>query len=229
MNGKTIGYLRVSTQRQGDSGLGLAAQEAAVLAYSAVIGSVLAMYTEVETGKRDHLENRPELQKALAHAKRAKATLVVAKLDRLTRSVAVVSALHQSGVDFIACDNPNANRLTIQILAAVAENEARMISERTKAALSAAKARGTPLGASRPECRNLTAEAGLRGAKRSAAARRDRSAKLYADLLPEVAAMRSKGQSLRAIATTLTAHGHTTATGAPWNATQVLRLTRVSP
>jgi DNA invertase Pin-like site-specific DNA recombinase len=135
-----------------------------------------------------------------------------------------VSALHQSGVDFIACDNPNANRLTIQILAAVAENEARVISERTKAALAAAKARGTLLGASRVECRNFTPEAGLRGAKRSAIVRRDRSAKLYADLLPEVAAMRSAGQSLRAIASVLNSRGDTTVCGAAWNATQVRRL-----
>ena len=222
---KIIGYLRVSTTKQGIDGLGMAAQEAAVLKYVEANGTLVAMYAEVETGKRAHLENRPELRKALAHAKRAKATLVVAKLDRLSRSVAVTSALHESGVDFIACDNPSANRLTIQILAAVAEGEARAISERTKSALAAAKARGTLLGASRPECRNLTPEAGVRGAARSATVRRERALEMYEDLLPEISAMRAEGKTLRAIATTLNEQGYTTSRGAAWSATQVLRLT----
>ena len=226
---KVIGYLRVSTMKQGIDGLGMAAQEKAVLDYVAATGGkLLVMFTEVETGKRAHLENRPELKKALAHAKRAKATLVVAKLDRLTRSVAVTSALHESGVDFVACDNPNANRLTIQILAAVAENEARVISERTKAALAAAKARGTLLGASRPTSRNLTPEAGVLGAQRSAMARRERAVKMYEDLIPEVGAMRAAGKTLRAIAATLNTMGYTTSRGAAWNATQVLRLTAMA-
>ena len=121
--------------------MGLEAQKAAVAAYVAISGcSLVRTYTEVETGKRDSLENRPEFRRAIAHAKRAKATLVAAKLDRLSRSVAVTSMLHTSGVEFVACDNPGANRMTIQILAVVAENEARMISTRTKEALAAYKA-----------------------------------------------------------------------------------------
>ena len=117
--------------------MGLEAQDAAIKAYAASVGGEVAgHYTEVESGKR---ADRPELAKAVAHAKRAKARLVIAKLDRLARNVAFVSALMESGVDFVACDNPHANRLTIHILAAVAEDEARRISERTKAALAAAK------------------------------------------------------------------------------------------
>ena len=114
--------------------------------------------------------------------------------------------------------------LTIQILAAVAEDEVRAISSRTKSALAAAKARGTLLGAARPECRNLTPEAGLRGATRSATVRRERAVETYADLVPEIRAMKAAGQTLRAIAATLNAMGYATARGSAWNATAVLRV-----
>src|SRR6478672_8252942 len=142
-----IGYLRVSTKGQGESGLGIEAQRAAVEAHAKSQGAtVAAWYTEVESGKRS---DRPELGKALAHARRSKATLVVAKLDRLARNVAFLSALMESKVAFLACDNPYANDLTLHILAAVAEAEVKAISARTKAALAAAKARGTKLGSAR--------------------------------------------------------------------------------
>ena len=125
-----IAYYRVSTKQQQRSGLELEGQKAAVTEYAQrQDAELLSEYTEVETGKR---ADRPELAKAIAHSKRARATLVVAKLDRLARNVAFTSALLESGVEFIACDNPHANRLTIHILAAVAEDEARRISERTK-------------------------------------------------------------------------------------------------
>ena len=130
MDRKLIAYYRVSTKAQGDSGLGLEGQTAAVEAYAAREGAeILRAYQEVETGKR---ADRPELLKAIAHAKRSRATLVIAKLDRLARNVAFLANLMESGVDFVACDQPQANRLTIHILAAVAENEAVMISQRTK-------------------------------------------------------------------------------------------------
>ena len=206
----------------------MAAQEAAVLKYVEAHGTLVAMYSEVETGKRAHLNNRPELRKALAHAKRAKATLVVARLDRLTRSVAVTSALHESGVDFVCCDNPNANRMTIQLLAVMAEFEARIISERTKDALAAAKVRGTLLGASMPACRNLKSDSGTKGARRSAVIRAENARKMYDDLIPEVCTMRAAGQTLRAIAATLNERGYSTARGMAWNATQVLRLTAMA-
>jgi DNA invertase Pin-like site-specific DNA recombinase len=140
-----IGYVRVSTCRQGQSGLGLAAQRQTIEEHARRIGAEIALiYEEIETGTK--VSNRPQLGAALAHAKRTKATLVIAKLDRLARNVAFISSVMDAGVDFVACDNPHATRLTLHILAAVAEHEAHVISERTKAALAAAKARGQILG-----------------------------------------------------------------------------------
>jgi len=131
-------YLRVSTQKQGIDGYGIDAQRAAIAKYTPA-----AEFIEVESGKR---KDRPELLKALDFCKRNNSTLVVAKLDRLARNVAFVSTLMESGVEFICADFPTANRLTIHIIAAVAEHEAAMISSRTKAGLLAAKKRGVNLG-----------------------------------------------------------------------------------
>src|SRR5687767_2981985 len=145
---KIVAYYRVSTKRQGQSGLGLEGQQAAVEAFAKQHGAkIVASYTEVESGKR---ADRPALAQAIPHAKLAKATLVVAMLDRLARNVAFLSSLMESGCDFVAVDNPHANKLTIHILAAVAQDEAERISERTKAALKAAKRRGVKLGSARP-------------------------------------------------------------------------------
>jgi len=142
MAGKFVSYLRVSTDRQGRSGLGLEAQRTAVSDYLAG-RTLIAEVVEVESGKR---ADRPKLTEALALCRAHRATLIIAKLDRLARNVAFVSNLMESGVEFTAVDFPQANRLTIHILAAVAEHEAGMISARTKAALAAAKARGVKLG-----------------------------------------------------------------------------------
>lgn len=221
-----VAYFRVSTKRQGESGLGLEGQQVAVEGHARQAGiPIVARYTEIETGKR---ADRPELARALAHARRSKATLVVAKLDRLARNVAFTSALMRSGVDFTACDNPHANKLTIHILAAVAEDEAERISQRTKAALAAAKARGKLLGSARPghwKGREDARLAGLDKARTVAAkAIRENANAAYADLAPAVAELRDKGLSLQAIADELNREGHTTRRGMPWNPVQVSRV-----
>lgn len=223
-----IAYYRVSTVKQGQSGLGLDGQKVAVEAYAKQTGvRILASYREVESGK---LAERPELVRALAHAKRSKATLVVAKLDRLARNVAFLSALMRSGVDFIACDNPHANKLTIHILAAVAENEAEQISDRTKKALAAAKARGTLLGSSRPghwQGREQARSAGLaKGRIVAAKVNTERAVDAYSDLVPTIHTWRSAGMTLQAIADRLNAEEQTTRRGKPWNPVQVMRLLR---
>jgi DNA invertase Pin-like site-specific DNA recombinase len=147
MNGKFVSYLRVSTQKQGKSGLGIEAQRAAVNGYlNGGDWQLIEECTEIESGKRS---DRPVLARALALCRVHLATLVIAKLDRLARDVHFVSGLMKAGVQFVAVDMPLANPLTIHILAAVAEAEAKAISERTKAALAAAKARGTKLGGRR--------------------------------------------------------------------------------
>jgi DNA invertase Pin-like site-specific DNA recombinase len=214
---KLVTYIRVSTQKQGASGLGLEGQTAAVEAYARGQGAeIVRTFREVESGKR---ADRPELVKALALAKRAGATLVVAKLDRLARNVAFLSRLMESGVDFVACDQPNANRLTVHILAAVAEDESKRISERTKAALAAYKARGGTLGTD-----NLTADGRAKGAKRAGEVVRALAQAEYADLLPTIKGLRAGLASLREIAARLNADGHTTRRGKPWTAVQVLRV-----
>jgi DNA invertase Pin-like site-specific DNA recombinase len=225
---KIIAYYRVSPKRQEESGLGLEAQKTAIEGFAqASRGTIAAAYVEVESGRK---ADRPKLALALAHAKRSKATLVVAKLDRLARNVAFLSAIMDSGVDFVACDNPHANRLTIHILAAVAEDEARRISERTKAALGAAKARGTKLGSARPghwkgrEDRRLAGS--VAGAAAAAELHRKAASEAYTDLAPIVAELRDKGCTQAAIADELNKLGHTTRRGKAWNHVQVGRLLR---
>ena len=142
--GKFIAYYRVSTDRQGKSGLGLDAQRKAVEDYlNGGRWTLVHEFTEIESGKRN---DRPKLEEALAVCKKQKAKLVIAKLDRLSRNLAFIATLMESGVEFVAVDNPHANKLTIHILAAVYQHEREMISERTKAALAAAKKRGQRLG-----------------------------------------------------------------------------------
>lgn len=207
-------YLRVSTARQGVSGLGLDAQRATVEAFARQHGGqIVAQYVEVESGKRS---DRPELAKALQAAWKAKATLLIAKLDRLARNVAFIATMMDAGVDFVACDQPFASRLTLHILAAVAEDEARRISERTKSALQAAKARGTKLGS--PVARQTV--------EKARAARSAYAAEASAGTRQVIADIRASGIStLTGIAKALQARGIKTPRGnATWQAAQVARL-----
>lgn len=139
-----VAYYRVSTDKQGASGLGLDAQRAAVMKHVGNSFALVSEFTEIESGKRH--ANRPQLVAALADCRKRKATLVIAKLDRLGRNVAFIATLMEGGVDFICCDNPHANRLMLHMLAAFAEHEREQISQRTKAALAQAKQRGKVLG-----------------------------------------------------------------------------------
>ena len=145
MNGKFVSYLRVSTKQQGQSGLGLEAQKSAIMQFLNGGDWVLVdEFIEVESGKNHN--NRPELQKAIHLAKLTGAKLLISKLDRLSRNASFLLSLKDSNIDFVCCDNPNANSLTIGILALVAQDEAERISQRTKAALAEAKLKKTKLG-----------------------------------------------------------------------------------
>jgi DNA invertase Pin-like site-specific DNA recombinase len=222
MNGKIVAYYRVSTARQGRSGLGLEGQKAAVDAFvHRTSASIAREFLEIESGR---LDDRPKLAEALAFARRAKATLLVAKLDRLSRSVRFIATVLDSGVEFAAADVPEANRLLLHVLAAVAENEARAISERTKAALQAAKARGVRLGANHPAVPALTAHARSKGQGIGSRANRQNAVDAYADLAPYIAELRSAGLSLRQIAARLNEDGHRTRTDAPWSQVHVRRV-----
>jgi DNA invertase Pin-like site-specific DNA recombinase len=217
MDCRFVAYLRVSTANQSRSGLGLEAQQAAITAHVARTGcELLKTFTEVESGRNSA---RPKLAEALRYAKARKATLIIAKLDRLSRNVAFIANLMESCVGFVACDNPDVNPLTIHILAAVAEQEARMISERTKNALAAYKARGGRLGTN-----NLTRKGTLLGAKRAAAVHRKAKLDAYTDVLPMIQDLRASGLSYASIAQRLNDDGQTTRRGRPWNASQVQRV-----
>src|ERR1700731_928754 len=147
MDGRFIAYYRVSTDHQGVNGNGIAAQRKAVEDYlNGGNWQLMGEFTEVESGKRS---DRPELEKALTACRKNKAKLVIAKLDRLSRNVHFISGLMERKVDFVACDMPSANAFMINVYAAVVQEERRMISDRTKAGLSAAKARGVKLGGPR--------------------------------------------------------------------------------
>jgi DNA invertase Pin-like site-specific DNA recombinase len=223
---KLIGYIRVSTAKQGQSGLGLESQTAAIAAYAAQCGGTVGtVYKDVESGRNN---DRPELAKAIAHARRVKGKLVIAKLDRLARNIHFISGLMESKVDFVACDNPCANKLTVHILACIAEHEAEAISARTRAALEAAKQRGTLLGSARPdhwrgrESVRLAAAAKARQA--AAAAHAAEAEPLYAEVRPIIRTMKAEGASLQIIADRLNADGFTTLRGSAWNRMQVSRL-----
>lgn len=211
-----VSYFRVSTQKQGASGLGLEAQRATVADYAKRAGgTIVAEFTEVESGKKN---SRVQLAEAIAVAKRTGATLVIAKLDRLARNAAFIFALRDAGVSFVACDIPEANTLTVGIFAVMAQHEAELISTRTKAALKAKKQRGDKLGTPA----NLTAEARAKGRQahsRNAANNQNTvTARGYAQLL------RTGGATLRAMAQTLNGEGFRTPKGGQFSAVQVMRL-----
>jgi hypothetical protein len=245
-----VGLIRVSTDKQKESGLGLAAQTKDIEGLRLRMnGEVLETYQEVESGKHNDIDRRPKLKAAVAHALEVDAILVIAKLDRLVRSTSVMQYLKDSRVRFMACDNPHANELTIDILTAVAANEARDISIRTRKGLQAYREgqcvskrlramhpRGVPagivaatagkLGAELPQCRNLTAEGRARGTARSVEARRAKAlkaAEAIGKLVWEIKRA-EPGLTLRAIADRLNERRRKTPRGGSWGPEQVRRV-----
>lgn len=216
-----VPYLRVSTARQGRSGLGLEAQEAAIRAFPGPGDRLLTPpFIECESGRKD---DRPELAKALAKCRATGATLLIAKLDRLSRDAHFLLGLAKAGVEFIAADMPHANRLTVGIMALVAEEEAKAISARTKAALAAAAARGKALGGRRPGQRLPDAEAAHRGTEAGAKARQQLADHAAHRVLPRIAELRGSGASLAQVAAALAAEGLPTPRSGAWTATGVRR------
>jgi DNA invertase Pin-like site-specific DNA recombinase len=220
--GQFVAYFRVSTDKQGRSGLGIEAQRAAVMGWlNGGQWELMDEFVEQESGKRH--DNRPQLRAALDLCRKRKATLVIAKLDRLTRNAAFLGNLLESGVKFVAVDNANATPLTIRILAAVAQEEREQISNRTKAALQAKKARGALLGFANPARQGMSAKeaARIRGNRISQDA--DQFA---ANTLPVIAAIRKAGiNSFNGIAKALNHRGIPTARGTSWYAATVKNIT----
>jgi len=214
-----VAYYRVSTARQGRSGLGLDAQRDAVESYlNSEDGELVDSFVEVESGRKD---DRPQLEAALSACRVHHATLIIAKLDRLARNVEFIARLMNSNVEFMATDMPKANRLTVHIMAAMAEHEREMISARTKAALAQAKARGVKLGGDRGNIHKHS----KRGARRSAERRMAAADSRAADLAPLIEELRNKGaHTLTAIADELNRKGVKTPRGGEWSRSQVRSL-----
>ena len=216
-SGSFVTYCRVSTAKQGKSGLGLEAQRAAVEAYlNGGRWKVVGEFVEVESGKR---ADRPELAKAIAACRLYGARLIVAKLDRLSRDPGFLRDLERAGIDFVAADMPDANRLTVGIMALVAEQEREAISARTKVALAAAKARGTVLGGFRGKAFSEQDHAAARDARQA-------RTKVQADRVgPTIAELRAAGiTSATGLAKALNERGIPTARGGEWQAVQVQRV-----
>lgn len=207
---KYIAYYRVSTERQGQSGLGLEAQQAAVKQYA---DAIIHSFTEIESGK---IDSRPQLQAAIALCKRTGAALLIAKIDRLSRQAAFLLTLRDSGVQIIAADMPHAGTLEFGIRAVVAQHEREEIARRTKAALQAAKARGVKLGCPTPE---IGSAAGIAVIQARASAYATRLAPIVADI------KRAGCTTLREIAAALQARGISTPRGGTnWAPSQVRNL-----
>jgi DNA invertase Pin-like site-specific DNA recombinase len=219
--GNFVAYYRVSTQKQGESGLGLEAQRAAVKSFlDGGRWHIVAEFTEVESGAKS---DRPELAKAFAACRARRATLVISKLDRLSRDAHFLLGLHKAGVKFVAVDMPEANEMIVGLMAVIAEGERRMISQRTKTALAAAKARGTVLGGFRgyvPTREDSLASTAVLKARAKAFAN---------DLAPILAELRAAGvTSMNGIAKALTAQGVPTARGSStWTAAGVSRVLKL--
>lgn len=214
-SGKFVSYIRVSTARQGASGLGLEAQQEAVQRFlNGGSWELIGEFKEVETGKgADALAKRPQLRTALDVCRKEGATLIIAKLDRLSRSVHFVSGLMESKVRFVACDMPEANELTIHIMAAFAEHEAKRISQRTKDALAVAKARGAILGKS-----------GATNLRPNLEARQQAANAYAARLQPMFDGMKLRQLTQRAMVAELNAVGVPAPMGGQWRIGQVQRV-----
>lgn len=213
---KYIAYYRVSTKKQGNSGLGLAAQREAVKKFtSGCEDCIIESYTDISSGKND---NRPELLKAIEHANKADAKLLIAKLDRLSRNASFIFTLKDTKVDFVCCDMPDANTLSIGIFATLAQHERELISKRTKEALAAKKRAGHKLGS--PQ--NLTDEARMKGVK--AIKEKAKTNKNNMRAMGYINFLRIAGKSYREIASTLNQEGFRTARGKEFQANSVKRL-----
>jgi DNA invertase Pin-like site-specific DNA recombinase len=215
--GKFVSYLRVSTRRQGESGLGLEAQRQAVEAWlNGGDWTLVEEHVEVESGKR--VDNRPALARAFDACRAYNAKLVIAKLDRLSRDAHFLLGLQKAGVEFIAVDMPHANRLTVGIMALVAEQEREAISARTKAALAAAKARGTKLGKPKGTPVPRSDVGRVNGSKANAD-----NAQAFAERMRPIL-NKVSGLSANAAAAELEKRGYATARGGAWSATQVISI-----
>jgi DNA invertase Pin-like site-specific DNA recombinase len=221
--GKFVSYLRVSTERQGRSGLGLEAQRQAVADYlNGGDWELLAEFVEVESGKRN---DRPQLAAALHRARVTGAMLLIAKLDRLSRDAHFLLGLERAGIEFVACDMPHANRLTVGIMALVAEQEREAISQRTKAALQAVKARGKRLGNPNGANALRAAGAGQSGWTAGAEGNKRTADEFAARVLPVIADIRAAGiGTLDGLANELNRRGILTARRGAWHPSTVKRL-----
>jgi DNA invertase Pin-like site-specific DNA recombinase len=217
-NEKFVAYMRVSTARQGKSGLGLEAQRDSVRQFVAQRGGkiIAPEFVEVESGKNN---DRPELAKAIKRCRLTGATLVVAKLDRLSRNAAFLLTLRDSGVKFVAVDLPDANTLTVGVMASVAQYEREAISERTKKALAAARKRGVALGGYREESPDIA-----RFQKKAVQAVREGADKRAEEWRDTIEALQAEGLSLNAMAARLNDDGLPTSRGGAWTATAVSRV-----
>jgi DNA invertase Pin-like site-specific DNA recombinase len=216
--GNFIAYLRVSTVKQGQSGLGLEAQQRAVEGFlNGGQWTLVETFVEVESGKNN---DRPKLAEAIEACHLYNATLVIARLDRLSRDAHFLLGLLKSGVKFVCCDMPQADSFMVGIMAQLAQKERELISERTKAALQSAKARGVKLGGDRGNFAEVSTEGRAEGRKAQAQAANERAKRLAAT----IKRLRGQGMSLNAMATELNTKGVATARGGKWTPTAVKRV-----